>query len=67
MAECHEQKVQELLPWYVNETLNEEEFTLVENHLKTCVDCQRAVEELKIIQANLILFEDEGLLDNSAQ
>ena len=37
-------RVQDLLPWYVMESLDGEERTLVEEHLATCLICQRDVE-----------------------
>lgn len=35
----------ELLPWYVNGTLEEDELREVEEHLRSCVACRREVEE----------------------
>ncbi|MDJ0712470.1 MAG: zf-HC2 domain-containing protein [Woeseiaceae bacterium] len=38
-----------LLPWYVNETLEEHEIQLVEAHLRHCSDCQNALRELQAL------------------
>jgi len=37
----------ELLPWYVNGTLEGEELLEVEQHLRSCLTCRREVEELR--------------------
>lgn len=37
----------ELLPWYVNGTLDGEELREVEEHLRSCLACRREVEELR--------------------
>lgn len=34
------QKVWDLLPWFINRSLDATEKTLVENHLKTCITCR---------------------------
>jgi len=33
-----------LLPWYVNQTLSDEQQEMVEGHLKVCGTCRRALE-----------------------
>jgi len=38
------QKVQDLLPWYVMESLDERDRALVDEHLAACLICQRDVE-----------------------
>jgi hypothetical protein len=40
--QMHDQ-VSRLLPWYINESLNADEKTLVEEHLKHCQLCQQAL------------------------
>jgi len=40
----------ELLPWYVNGTLEGDELREVEEHLRSCVACRREVEELRELQ-----------------
>ncbi len=34
----------QLLPWYVNSTLKEQELTLVGRHLKVCITCRKELE-----------------------
>jgi hypothetical protein len=43
-----------LLPWFVNETLEGEEFVLVEQHLAECVLCQKDAEWLRGLRAACI-------------
>jgi len=40
------QKVQELLPWFVNGTLNERDQSMVNEHLQRCNECRQDVENL---------------------
>jgi len=42
--------VEELLPWFVNGTLEGEELVLVEQHLRECARCQREVDWLRELQ-----------------
>ena len=44
------QQVMELLPWYVNATLQPEERTQVEAHLKGCQECARELEQALELQ-----------------
>lgn len=39
------QEIQELLPWYINGTLNDRERPLVDQHLRECADCQHELAE----------------------
>lgn len=41
--------VELLLPWYVNETLEEHEVQSVEAHLQHCADCRNALRELNAL------------------
>jgi len=43
----------ELLPWYVNNTLDSAEREQVEQHLKTCASCQQEVELLRAVQQHV--------------
>ncbi|MGF1528098.1 MAG: anti-sigma factor family protein [Candidatus Competibacterales bacterium] len=40
-------QVWELLPWYVNHTLDEAERSLVERHLKSCLICRQELQQLR--------------------
>lgn len=44
-------RVQELLPWFVNGSLNEGEQSLVDAHLEECPECRISVEELVAVAA----------------
>ena len=54
MIELHDTKhhdtVTELLPWYVNDTLDESERNLVSEHIGDCDDCRENVELLLRVQ-----------------
>lgn len=43
----------ELLPWYVNGTLEGDELHEVEEHLRSCVACRREVEELRELRRGI--------------
>ena len=43
--------VEQLLPWFVNGTLDGDELALVEQHLRECVRCQHEVDALRELQA----------------
>ncbi len=43
----------ELLPWLVNDTLNEAERERIQRHVDQCAECQRDVELLKEMQSGL--------------
>lgn len=42
---------EQLLPWYVNNTLDTGEREAVERHVEHCRDCQAAVAELSLLQS----------------
>jgi len=44
-------EAERLLPWYVNETLDDAEQTRVERHLAQCPQCRREVEFLRGLEA----------------
>lgn len=44
-------EIQELLPWFVNGSLNEEEHSLVGEHIAECDTCGKAVTQLLSISA----------------
>jgi len=46
---CKDHTIAEVLPWYVNATLSDEERRSVEHHLATCAVCQREVALLQQI------------------
>ncbi|MBD3648140.1 MAG: zf-HC2 domain-containing protein, partial [Pseudomonadales bacterium] len=43
------EEVKELLPWFVNGSLNEDEQSIVNEHLESCDECQRDIEQLLMI------------------
>lgn len=49
-GECS-REITDLLPWYVNETLEPAEAGRVEQHLTSCVRCKSDVSELQVMQA----------------
>ena len=51
----------EMLPWFVNGTLQGDENTAVEKHLRECARCRREVELLRQLQ--LVCAADETALD----
>lgn len=40
-------EIQLLLPWYVNGSLNPDEFSAVEEHIRTCLVCRRELTALR--------------------
>jgi anti-sigma factor RsiW len=49
------QELRELLPWYANNTLPEEERAKVEAHLAQCERCQQELRELRQIKDMIAL------------
>jgi anti-sigma factor RsiW len=49
------QELRELLPWYANNTLPEEERAKVEAHLAQCERCQQELRELRQIKEMIAL------------
>ncbi len=49
------QELRELLPWYANHTLTEEERAKVEAHLARCERCQQELRELRQIKEMIAL------------
>jgi hypothetical protein len=45
------QKVQELLPWFLNGTLEHDDATLVEEHLRSCAGCRSELDCLRVLQS----------------
>jgi len=50
---CLDHEIDELLPWYVNATLGDEEQRRVETHIAGCSSCQGRVEELRQLSVAL--------------
>ena len=48
----HEQAI-ELLPWFVNESLDAGEHEAVQAHASGCVICRREIEELEVLQRSI--------------
>ena len=56
----------ELLPWYLNDTLEADEHERVERHLQSCAECRDELEELKGLQFAALLAPEssrEGLYE----
>jgi anti-sigma factor RsiW len=49
----HEEIV-EILPWYVNATLSEQERREVSEHLASCTPCQAELEEMTVLQQAVV-------------
>jgi len=47
-------EINELLPWYANATLREEERQIVEGHLANCRECTRELETLSMMQQAIV-------------
>lgn len=56
-SQVHEDAL-ELLPWYVNGTLEGGELVHVERHLKTCLTCRREVDSLKCLAQAIAESDD---------
>jgi len=54
------QEIIELLPWYANQTLEDDERKLVEMHLADCRDCAKEVESLKAMRKTVVEVGDSG-------
>lgn len=52
MNECDD-KLLELLPWYVNDSLSPNEKRKVEDHLKDCPRCQKELEETRWLSSGV--------------
>jgi hypothetical protein len=52
LRECDD-RLFELLPWYVNDSLSLAEKKLVEDHLKVCSRCQKELEEIKLLYSGV--------------
>ena len=53
------QEVIELLPWYVNATLDEHERREVSEHLASCMPCRTELEEMTVLQRAVVESSDE--------
>jgi hypothetical protein len=58
------QELSELLPWYVNKTLQGAELRAVETHLAVCLTCKRELKQLQRLAQAVI---KEGALDSAEQ
>jgi hypothetical protein len=54
------QEIIELLPWYVNATLNQAERRLVETHLDECSECANEVRSLTAMRKAVVAVGDEA-------
>jgi hypothetical protein len=55
MSDDIHQQVQALLPWYVNDTLDEDEAAAVEAHLAECAECRRDLVNEKALGTEVSL------------
>jgi anti-sigma factor RsiW len=51
------QKIQELLPWFVNGTLDGDEAVLVEQHLQACTACRAELDCLRVLQSEYVSID----------
>jgi hypothetical protein len=58
------QALSQLLPWYVNKTLQDAELKAVETHLGVCLTCKRELIQLQKLAQAVI---QEGTLDSAEQ
>jgi hypothetical protein len=58
------QQIQLLLPWYLNQTLTENERVLVEDHLHSCLLCKRELMDLRKLAAAI---NQNSNLDEAAE
>ena len=54
------QEIIELLPWYANQTLDDDERKMVEMHLADCRDCAKELESLKAMRKTVVEVGDSG-------
>jgi len=52
LTDCKDE-LKSLLPWYLNQTLSEDEAKKVEAHLKECQKCQKELEELRWLSSDV--------------
>jgi anti-sigma factor RsiW len=53
-AKSPHQKVQELLPWFLNGTLESEDVAQVDEHLKSCPACRSELECLQVLRSTYV-------------
>lgn len=58
------QELSQLLPWYVNKTLQGAEYKAVEKHLSVCLTCKRELIQLQKLAQAVI---QDGALDSAEQ
>jgi hypothetical protein len=61
------QDVEKLLPWFVNQTLDEDQVELVEEHLKNCPVCQAEVNDLRDLNQMIGEANDEDVAEGQQQ
>jgi len=52
LKECTN-RLKEMLPWYLNKTLSEDEVKQVEAHLKECPECRKELEEIIFLSSEV--------------
>lgn len=56
----------ELIPWYVSQSLDEVEKSMVEDHLSTCLVCRRELEDSRDLQHCMMDLENHSLAQKHA-
>lgn len=46
-SQSQHQQIQLLLPWYINQSLQQYEYCLVEKHIRDCLVCRREIDGLR--------------------
>jgi hypothetical protein len=59
-----EHKIAELLPWYITETLSQDERKKVETHLKVCSICQKSLQDLQWFSENMEKYKVDLLQEH---
>jgi|GEM_PF-5472266 len=56
----------ELIPWYVSQSLDEIEKSMMEDHLSTCLVCRRELEDSRDLQHCMLDLENHALAQKRA-
>lgn len=56
------EEVRELLPWYVNDSLDDAEHERVDAHARSCVICRKELQELRQMRASIRQQSEHALI-----